>query len=196
MGGGAPADRAAPPPIPPEDGVRALLGVGALIDVGTLPAPTPGVLVEGGLGIPLVDARLRAVFLFAQPAQNRAELPEASADLMALSIGLAGCLRPIDVARFIGICAELAGGATFGSSRGISAPAFGAGFWLGAGGGLTLAWQPEPWFDLEAMAEVLGQIVASAFDIVVTEDGTTRTVTLFSPPGVSGRFGLSARVHL
>lgn len=185
-----PARRAAP-----DEGLRALLGVGALLDVGTLPAPTPGVLVEGGLGIPLIDARLRAVFLFAQPAQNRTELPGASAELMALSIGVVSCLRPIDVARFLGVCAEVAGGAAFGSSSGISAPAFGAGFWLAAGGGLTLAWQPEPWFDLEAMAEALGQIVAPPFDIVIAERGMTRTVTLFAPPGISGRFGVSARVH-
>lgn len=183
------------PAPPPERGLQAILGVGALLDVGTLASATPGVQVEGGLGVPLVDARLRAVLLFPQATASAEELPGANAELMALSLGLVGCVRPIDVARFLGVCAELAGGALFGSSRGISDPAFGAGFWLAAGGGVALAWEPAPWFDLEVMAEVLGQIVAPTFDVTVSEAGTTRTVTLFVPGAVSGRFGASAHVR-
>ncbi len=177
------------------DVVSAMLGAGVGLDVGTLPSAAPAVVIEGGVGVPLIDGRIRAVLLLPQSAANPMALPGVSGELMAFTGSLMSCLRPIAEARAIGVCADLSGGAVWGTGRGVSEPLFGAGFWLAAGGGLDLAWQPAPWFDLELMAEVLGQITAPIFDVVVTTPDGERTVTLWSPPGVTGRFSLSAHVR-
>jgi hypothetical protein len=179
----------------PLSGSTVILGAGAVADVGTLPSPTAGVLIEGGAGTPVVDARLRAVFLFPQIAANPAVLPEASAELMAITFGALACVRPIDVARFVGLCAEVTTGSVFGRARGITNPLFGAGLSLAAGGGLVLAWQPIEQLDIEATAQVFGQILAPPFYVVLVEDGAPRDVVLFQPPGVTGRFGLSAHLR-
>lgn len=182
------------PPVPTrDDGIEVLIGAGVQLDVGTLPSATAAVVVEGGFGVPLIDGRLRAVFLFPQSAASP-ELVGASAELMAFSAGVLACLRPIEEARAIGICADVSIGSVFGSSRGISNPAFGVGFWFGAGGGLALAWQPAPWFDVEGMAEILGQI-APSFDVIVGGAGGERTIVVYEPPPIAGRFTLAAHVH-
>jgi hypothetical protein len=195
-----PAARPLPPPEPEppqeeaREPIRPLLGAGALIDIGTLPALTGGVLLEAGFGIAPVDGRIRATLLFPETATAQ-ELPGATADLWSLAVGVLGCLRPIDVFRALGFCADLEAGSVFGRGGGITDPRFGAGFWLAAGGAVTLAWQPEEWFDLEGMAEVLGQIAASDFAVTVNGPGEATDVVLFRPSGVSGRFGLVAHVH-
>ncbi len=183
------------PPSPARDGrLEALFGAGIQLDVGTLPAVAPALVIEGGFGVPLIDGRVRLAFLFPQ-AGTSAELAGASAELMAFTAGVLACLRPIEQARALGLCADVAAGSVFGAARGISEPRFGGGFWLAAGGGLALAWQPAPWFDLEGMAEILGQIVAPAFEVLVGGPGGERTIVLFQPPAVAGRFTLAAHVR-
>lgn len=189
-----PFTEAGPPPPLRGEALEAVFGAGIQLDVGTLPSAAAALVLEGGFGVPLIDGRLRLAFLFPQAGAS-AELSGASAELMAFSAGVLACVRPIEQARALGLCADLAAGSVFGAARGISEPRFGAGFWLAAGGGLALAWQPVPWFDLEGMAEVLGQIVAPAFEIVVGEAGGERRVVLFEPPAVAGRFTLTAHVR-
>ncbi len=184
-----PFTSAGPPPAVRGDSIEALLGAGIALDVAALPSATAALVVEGGLGVPLIDARLRATLLFPQTVAS-GELSGASAELMGFTAGVIACLRPIEQARAFGICADVAAGSVFGSARGISDPGSGAGFWLAAGGGLALAWQPAPWFDLEGMAELLGQY-AQTFDIVVGGG----SVVVFAPPPVTGRLTLAAHVH-
>lgn len=188
-----PFTEAGPPPPARGDAIEAMVGAGIQLDVGTLPSAATAVVVEGGFGVPLVDARVRAVFLFPQIAATTA-LPGASAELWAFSAGVLACLRPIERARAVGICADVSAGGVLGSARGISDPRSGAGFWLAAGGGLALAWQPVRWLEIEGTAELLGQ-AAPTFDVVVAEDGTERTVVVFAPPPVAGRFTLAAHAR-
>jgi hypothetical protein len=170
-------------------------GAGFVTEVGTVPSIAPGVALEAGFGAPLVEGRVRAVFVFPQGATNEVELPGARAELMALSGGLLGCLRPLAELRFLGICTEVAAGAVFGSAQGISTPSFGAAFWLAAGGGLALTWSPVAWLDLELTGTVLGQIASSIFDVIVGSASGERRVVFWEPPGVTGRFTLAAHVR-
>ncbi len=193
----APAPTPEPPPVapsPPPEALSARIGVGGFLDIGTLPAPTFGVVIEGGLAIPIIEGGLLAVLLVPQTA-GAPTLPEATAELWALSAGAYGCVRPIEELRELGFRAEVQAGALFGASSGISDPRFGAGFWMAAGGGLTLTWKPIPLLDLELFATVLGQIAAPQFVVTVGSAGGETTVILFDPPRVSGRFGASAHLH-
>jgi hypothetical protein len=186
---------APPPPIseppPPSEAPAGSIGVGAALDVGTLPAPTAAIFIAGGLGVTLVDVRVRAVLLTPQIASTEVDGLEITAELWAVTGGVVSCLRPIDVFRELGICLAVEAGAVFGRSAGISAPTFGAGFWLGAGGGLDLAWRALPWLSLELLAEVLGQVVAQEFWVRV--DGMERAV--YVPVRATGRFGAAVNVH-
>ena len=173
-----------------EDALGGFVGAVGLLDVGTLPAPTAGVAVEAGFGVPLVDGRLRATFLFPQPGDS-AEVPGVGADLMAASLGARGCVRPIEEARLLGGCVGLAAGAVFGSGRGVADPQSGIGFWLAGSVGLALAWAPVEWFDLELDAD----LVIPFYDSNFVVDLAGRAVDVFVPSDVAGRFGLAAHVR-
>jgi hypothetical protein len=184
---------AAPDPLEPpvsNDTLGGFVGVVGLLDVGTLPAPTAGVALEAGFGIPLVDGRLRATYLVPQPGDS-AVVPGVGADLMAASLEARGCVRPIEDARAIGACGGLAAGAVFGTGRGVADPQSGVGFWLAASIGLALAWAPVDWLDLELDADLVIPLYDSDFVV----DLAGRDVDVFVPSDVAGRFGLAAHVR-
>lgn len=166
-------------------------GLGALLDVGTLPNPSGAAFLEAGFGIPLIDARLRVVLVFpGQPASVALEDgSEITAELWAFTTGAVVCVHPIDVARWLEVCGDVEVGAIFGQAD-VSAPDFGAGFWIGAGGGLGLVWAPEPWFDLEVLAEVLGTYGQDFYVNIGPAD-----TTIYAPPDAAFRFSLAAHVR-
>jgi hypothetical protein len=176
-----------------DDSLRGFVGAAGLLDVGSLPSPTAGIAIDGGIGIPLVDARVRAVFLFPQTASLSAPFA-VEAELYGFSAGVMGCLRPIDVARFIGICADVQAGAIFGRTSHITDPQFGGGFWLAAGGGLVGVWRALDWLDFELTAEVLGLLVPLDFAVATSEE-PEEDVVIFDPVDVSARFALAVHVH-
>ena len=64
---------------------------------------------------------------------------------------------------------NLEAGAVFGnvSNSSISDPSLAIGFWMAAGGGLALAWQPFDFFSVELTADLLGQLVPREFAVRV-----------------------------
>jgi hypothetical protein len=173
------------------DTITGTFGIGALFDIGTLPNPAGGLLLEGGLGIPLIDARLRATLVFPGESASAEDMPEITAELWAFTAGVLACVHPIDVARFFEVCVDVEFGSVFGSASGPGVRSiFGAGGWFGVGGGPGLVWQPEPWFDLEALAELFGQYAQTFY---VNIDGDP--VDIYIPPPVAFRFGLAAHLR-
>ncbi|MEC7524889.1 MAG: hypothetical protein VYE22_33725 [Myxococcota bacterium] len=203
-----PPDREVEPPrvvevwteAPPRDGpaprreaeetLAGFVGAVGLLDIGALPNPTPGVAIEGGVGVPLIDGRLRALFL-SPSAGVSADNPELGAELMALILEARGCLRPLAEARWVGACVGVAGGAVFGEGFGVSDPSFGVGGWGSGSFGLAVAWSPVRWFDLGLEADLV--VPFNPLTFFVIRDGAP--IEVFTQPSVTGRFGLSAHVR-
>lgn len=179
------------PPARVEDAtLGGFVGAVGLLDVGTLPGPAPGVALEAGFGVPLIDGRLRATFL-GPSAGLSAENPGVGVELMALTLEARGCVRPIAEARWIGACAGASGGALFGRGFGVSDPTFGAGAWLGGSLGLAVAWAPVRWFDLGLEADLVVPLNPLTFFVI----RDALPLDVFTQPAAAGRFGLSAHVR-
>lgn len=167
-----------------------LLGIGAgvALDVGLLPQPAAGPVLEGVLRIERVDVRLRATYL----APSSALRPDGLGAEVSAWVGAAeGCYRPLDDPR-LAICAGLHGGALLGRALGdVSTvePGNPAGPWLAVGAGLWLPWTPWDALDLELSIEALASLVRPSFEI-------SGVGTVYTPFPVGGRLGLVVHLDL
>ncbi|MGF1468460.1 MAG: hypothetical protein ACFCGT_20235 [Sandaracinaceae bacterium] len=166
------------------------LGVAGVLDVGTLPGPSPGVRLEGTLRWPRASARVRAEAFLAQSV--RPGEPEAArASVAAASATALGCGHPLVGRVELALCGAVAAGALFARSRGVSAPGSSAAFWLAAGAGAVLRWWPWPRFGLGVDADALASLVRPRFVV----DGIPGDGQVFRPSPVSGRFAAALELR-
>lgn len=187
---GSPYDRRAPPITAPLLGI----GVGVALDVGLLPQPSAGPVIEGVLRIERFDVRARATYLAPTSAvlSDPMGVDGVGAEVSAWLGAVEGCFRPIDDPR-LAVCAGLHGGALLGRVFGpISSPAPGmpAGPWLAVGAGVWLPWAPWDALDIELSIEGLVSVVRPRFEVAGIE------AAIFEPFAVGARFGLVVHLDL
>lgn len=173
------------------DRLGGFIGVVGGVDVGTVPSPTAGIALEGGVGLPWVEGRLRTTFLFPQSAAA-SDLAGAGANIFALIVDGRGCLRPFDAFRELGGCLGLSGRTLVGSGYGVSGARVGAAFRGEALAGVVVAWRPVSWFDLELGAELVVPLGEVDFAIRVSSGAD---LPVYQTPAVAGRFGLGSHLH-
>jgi hypothetical protein len=186
----SPYDRRPPPITAPLLGI----GVGVALDVGLLPQPSAGPVLEGVLRIEQFDVRARATYLAPTSAllADGMGLEGVGAEVSAWLGAVEGCFRPIDDPR-LAVCAGLHGGALLGRVLGpISSPAPGspAGPWLAVGAGVWLPWAPWDALDIELSIEGLVSVVRPRFEVAGIE------AAIFEPFAVGARFGLVVHLDL
>lgn len=181
---GSPYDLRVPPVPPPLLGI----GVGVALDVGLLPLPSAGPVIEGVLRIESFDVRIAAMYL--APASG-VRSDGFGAEVSAWLGAVRGCFRPIPDPR-LAICAGAHAGALLGNALGpVTTPEPGspAGAWVAASAGLWLPWAPWDALDLELSVEGLLSVLRPRFEI----EGLG---PIFEPVAVGARFGLTVHLNL
>ncbi|MCA9604263.1 MAG: hypothetical protein KC619_01625 [Myxococcales bacterium] len=176
-----PVDEAPDPPL------AGFLGLGGAFDLGSVPDPSGALHLEGGFGIPLIEARIRATFVFGQDASRSSS---DGARITTGTLDARACVHPFDEARLVYGCLGLALGVSVAEGFGVSGPEVGVGTFAGAVAGLGLAWSPEPWFDLDLDATLIVPFNPLEFAVRATPDDVFHT-----QEPVAGRFGLSFHVR-
>ncbi|MCB9596700.1 MAG: hypothetical protein H6719_28505 [Sandaracinaceae bacterium] len=167
--------------------LQGFIGLGGAFDVGSVPDASGAITVEGGFGVPLVEARLRATFVFGREARRDARV---GAQITTGMLDARACFHPFDEARFVYGCLGLGLGVTVAEGFGLSGPEVGVGTFGAAVGGLGVAWSPEPWFDLDLDATLIAPFNPLEFAV----RGSPDDVFHVQEP-VAGRFGLSIHVR-
>lgn len=176
-----------PPTEEATDGLGGSVGVGGLLDVGSVPDVSGGITVEGAFGIPLVEARLRATFVFPRRAARDAI---SGADITSTSIDARVCVHPFDDARYLHGCVGFLLAVAIAEGIGLDRTETGIGTYAGGLAGLGLAWRPEAWFDLELEATLIVHFNPLQFAVRGSPD-----VVFHEMAAVAGRFALGAHVH-
>ncbi len=171
----------------PSEPLAGLLGLGGAFDVGSVPEPSGAIHVEGGFGVPLIEARVRATFVVGRDA---ARTTSAGARITTGMLDVRGCVHPFEEARLVYGCLGLALGVSVAEGYGLSSPEVGVGTFGAAVAGLGLAWSPEPWFDLDLDATLIVPFNPLEFAVRASPDDVFHT-----QEPVAGRFGLSFHVR-
>lgn len=176
-----------PPPETPGEPLRGALGVGGALDVGSVPDVSGAISVEGAFGIPVLEARVRATFVFGrEAARDRV----AGARITTGMLDARACVHPFDEARFLYGCLGLALGVSVAEGFGLSRTEVGVGTFGAAVAGLGVAWAPEPWFDLDLDASLIVPFNPLEFAVRGSPDDV-----FHEQAPAAGRFGLSAHVR-
>jgi len=162
-------------------------GLAGGVDLGSVPTVSGGLSLEGGFGIPLIEARVRATFVFAQRA---ARADDAGADVTTATVDARACVHPFDEARFLYGCLGLALGVSVAEGFGLSRDEVGVGTFGAAVGGLGVAWVVAPWFDLELDATVLVPFNPLEFAVRASPDEVFHT-----QEPVAGRLSVAAHLR-
>ncbi|MBX3274542.1 MAG: hypothetical protein KF729_30030, partial [Sandaracinaceae bacterium] len=182
----APSPRASGPTAPPEP-LHGFVGVGGAFDLGSVPSASGALSIEGGVGVPVIEARVRASFVFGQDA---ARDERTGAHVTTGTLDARACVHPFEEARFVYGCLGLALGVSVAEGFGLSGSEVGVGAFGAGVAGLGLAWAPEPWFDLDVDASLF--VPFNPLELAVR--GSPDDVFHVQEP-VAGRFGLSLHVR-
>jgi len=171
---------------PPEP-FAAFLGLSGGADLGSVPTASGMVSLEGGFGIPLIEGRLRATFVFGQRA---ARGDDDGADVTTGTLDARACVHPFEEARWVYGCLGLALGVSVAEGFGLSRDEVGVGTFGAAVGGLGVAWVIAPWFDLELDATVLVPFNPLEFAVRASPDEI-----FHRQEPLAGRLSLAAHVR-
>lgn len=171
----------------PAEPLGGFVGLAGAVDLGSVPTVSGALTVEGGFGVPLIEARLRATFVFAQRA---ARGEDAGADVTTGTVDARACVHPFEEARFVYGCLGLALGVSVAQGFGLSRDEVGVGTFGAAVGGLGVAWPIAPWFDLELDASVLVPFNPLEFAVRASPDEVFHT-----QEPLAGRLSLAAHVR-
>lgn len=184
-------DGSSRPEVDDQDGrgvpIEGFVGIAGGLDLGTVPSASGALTVEGGFGVPLLDVRLRATFVFGQRAVRTAE---SGADVTTGTLDARACIHPFEEARFLHGCMGLALGLSVAQGVGLSATETGFGTWAGLVGGLGVAWELATWFDLELDATLIVPFNPLEFAVRAGADDV-----FHRQEPVAGRFSLAAHVR-
>jgi hypothetical protein len=167
---------------------RALVSALALVDLGSLPEPSPGL----GVGLGLRWSRLRVEGRFGWWPSSRRTLPSGKGGELSLVTGaLVGCvgLLPPRGRVELAPCAALELGRIEGRGFGVSSPSAGDALWVAPELGLVGRVSLTPW--LGARLDVRGAAPLARPDFVLSGVGVVHT----SSP-VVGRLGLGLELSL
>ncbi|MGE0790785.1 MAG: hypothetical protein AB7S26_34240 [Sandaracinaceae bacterium] len=173
-------------PAASDDRLRALVGVAGGLDVGTVPGPAGWLAIEGGLGVPLIDARLRIGVVLPQTAQRASE----GARITSVSADLRACVHPFEEVRGLMACGGAIVGVSIAEGFGFTRSETGVGTFAGGlvslGAELTLA----DWLGVGIDA----MLIIPANPLRYATRDAMETI-LYSQEPVSGRFSLTADAH-
>jgi hypothetical protein len=188
-----------PPRAEPASGTPVSVGIGGglVLDVGTLPALTPGFSLEVVVRIDRLDLRVRGGWLSSQGASlvnvMVAAPRGAGVELEHASGSLQACARPLDAdadARpGLAICGAVHAGATIARGVGVSHPGRAEAAIAALGVGAAMPWAPFDWLDLEVAIELVVPLGTPSF--VLDPFGT-----VYTPAPVAGRLTLGGHVDV
>jgi hypothetical protein len=192
------ASRLAPPDIAPQlTGTTSLsVGIGAafVLDAGTLPALSPGVIGELVVRVDRLDLRARGGWLATQGARLSNELvSDAGIDVEWAGGSLHACGRPLDgdadARPGLAICGGVHAGALIARGVGVSDPGGAAAPLVAVSASASMPWSPVPALDLEVGLELTVPLGAPTFELAPLGD-------VFTPAPIAGRLTLGAHVDV
>jgi len=166
--------------------LRPAISVAALVDVGSLPAPSFGAAFGAELGWQRLQLRALGTILFEQHTEVGGSLrPAPGADLQLFAGSLLGCSTAVGVGVFtLPLCLGLELGWLSGVGTGVTAPRSGSAAWAAPRADAGAVWC------LQGSPVCLGATVTALAPIARSRFALTDVGTVYRPPTVTGRLSI------
>lgn len=176
----------------PSSAPRPSLSLSALLDVGSLPAPSPGAALQASVAWGRFELRAVGLLLFQQhtdvPGQSA---PAPGADLQLFAGGLLGCTTPFGAARSglaLPACLGLELGRVSGVGTGVTSPRSGSALWAAPRVDVGTVWN-VPGSTLNLSLTLTGATPLQRSRFTLTDIGT-----VYTPSSVVGRLSLGVGI--